>query len=177
MTDVRLTALNPEDSKVYPVACNSSGELITTKSGDINLDVPGDLTVGGNATFAGATQVGKAKTGGNLAFSVGADLGGGSYPVEFTAAGSAKFISGITIISPSAGSSGIQAFGAYGLGDATAAASILTDGSARFSGNKAGFTTEGNLWCTTVRGQTVILDATSNGLATWADYIPPKRRS
>lgn len=27
MADVRLTATNPEDSKVYPVACNSAGEL------------------------------------------------------------------------------------------------------------------------------------------------------
>ena len=53
MTDVRLTALNPEDSKVYPVACNSSGELITTKSGDINLDVPGNLDVGGAITAGG----------------------------------------------------------------------------------------------------------------------------
>ena len=53
MTDVRLTALNPEDSKVYPVACNSSGELLTTKGSDINLDVPGNLTVGGSAEFAG----------------------------------------------------------------------------------------------------------------------------
>lgn len=30
MTDVRLTALNPVDSQVYPVACNSSGELLVT---------------------------------------------------------------------------------------------------------------------------------------------------
>lgn len=30
MTDVRLTALNPVDSQVYPVACNSSGELLVS---------------------------------------------------------------------------------------------------------------------------------------------------
>lgn len=58
MTDVRLTALNPEDSKVYPVACNSSGELLTTKGSDINLDVPGNLDVGGSATFASDVTVG-----------------------------------------------------------------------------------------------------------------------
>jgi hypothetical protein len=51
MTDVRLTALNPEDSKVYPVACNSSGELLTTKGSDINLDVPGNITAGGDAVI------------------------------------------------------------------------------------------------------------------------------
>ena len=52
MTDVRLTALNPEDSQVYPVACNSSGELLVDKgepedkyvekSGD---NMTGDLTL------------------------------------------------------------------------------------------------------------------------------------
>ena len=28
MADVRLTAINPEDSQVYPVACNDKGELL-----------------------------------------------------------------------------------------------------------------------------------------------------
>lgn len=62
MTDVRLTAVNPEDSQVYPVACNDKGELLLeSTSGD--FDVPGNLTVGpgpgatvssdGSATFAG----------------------------------------------------------------------------------------------------------------------------
>lgn len=31
MTDVRLTATNPEDSSVVPVACNSKGELLVTE--------------------------------------------------------------------------------------------------------------------------------------------------
>lgn len=57
MTDVRLTALNPEDSQVYPVACNSSGELIVSsesedkyveKSGD---NMTGDLTLGDKITL------------------------------------------------------------------------------------------------------------------------------
>ena len=54
MTDVRLTALNPEDSQVYPVACNSSGELLVDK-GDIgpDVDIEGNLSVGGNTTCAG----------------------------------------------------------------------------------------------------------------------------
>jgi hypothetical protein len=33
MTDVRLTALNPTDSQVYPVACNTSGELLVADGG------------------------------------------------------------------------------------------------------------------------------------------------
>ena len=52
---------------------------------------------------------------------------------------------------------------------------INYDGSVAFAGNKAGFTAEGYLWCTTRRGDTVILDATSNGLASWAEYTPTTR--
>jgi hypothetical protein len=46
MTDVRLTALNPVDSQVYPVACNTSGELLVADGGP-DLTVTGDLTVDG----------------------------------------------------------------------------------------------------------------------------------
>ena len=42
--------------------------------------------------------------------------------------------------------------------------------------NKAGFTEEGYLWCTTQRGDTVMLIGTSNGMALWEDYTPPQRR-
>ena len=60
MTDVRLTAVNPEDSQVYPVACNDKGELLldpgTSPSGD--LDVPGNLTVSGSGTFSKQLLVG-----------------------------------------------------------------------------------------------------------------------
>ena len=59
MADVRLTAVNPEDSQVYPVACNDKGELLldpgTSPSGD--LDVPGNLTVAGNGDFAGGVTI------------------------------------------------------------------------------------------------------------------------
>ena len=55
MADVRLTATNPEDSTVVPVACNAKGELkleeIPDQSFDGNLN--GDLTVSGGASFAG----------------------------------------------------------------------------------------------------------------------------
>ncbi len=61
MSDVRLTATNPEDSSVVPVACNAKGELlleepITPPEFDGYLD--GDLTVTGIGTFAGAASVG-----------------------------------------------------------------------------------------------------------------------
>ena len=52
MTDVRLTALNPVDSQVYPVACNTSGELLVAQ------DDPGpDLTVTGDLTVDGITSI------------------------------------------------------------------------------------------------------------------------
>tara|TARA_Y100000004_G_scaffold74518_1_gene83704 strand:- start:392 stop:1531 length:1140 start_codon:yes stop_codon:yes gene_type:complete len=52
MTDVRLTALNPVDSQVYPVACNDKGELLLESNESTgNLNVQGDLTVTGTGTF------------------------------------------------------------------------------------------------------------------------------
>ena len=55
MTDVRLTATNPVDSTVVPVACNDKGELLVEnpigpglyveKAGD---NMTGDLTLGGD---------------------------------------------------------------------------------------------------------------------------------
>jgi len=56
MTDVRLTALNPVDSQVYPVACNTSGELLVADGGP-DLTVTGDLTVDGTATIGGTALV------------------------------------------------------------------------------------------------------------------------
>ena len=58
MTDVRLTATNPEDSSVVPVACNSRGELLVEGSeGGEYLpltggDLTGPLTSTSSATFA-----------------------------------------------------------------------------------------------------------------------------
>lgn len=52
MTDVRLTALNPVDSQVYPVACNTSGELIVEQ-----VDPGPDLTVTGDLTIDGTTSI------------------------------------------------------------------------------------------------------------------------
>ena len=47
MSDVRLTATNPEDSTVVPVACNSKGELliedIVVSNIDNNLTLTGDI--------------------------------------------------------------------------------------------------------------------------------------
>ena len=57
MADVRLTAVNPEDSQVYPVACNDKGELLLDSGGATgDLDVTGNLTVAGNTTGGGGWQ-------------------------------------------------------------------------------------------------------------------------
>ena len=71
MTDVRLTATNPEDSSVVPVACNEKGELILEEPGEgppgpkgdpgdpFMGNFEGDVTfTGGDATFAGNVGIG-----------------------------------------------------------------------------------------------------------------------
>ena len=58
MTDVRLTALNPEDSQVYPVACNTSGELKVEKQATFDGNLDGDLTVNGTVSASNISPSG-----------------------------------------------------------------------------------------------------------------------
>jgi len=55
MSDVRLTATNPEDSSVVPVACNASGELLLEAIPDQSFDgnLEGDLVVNTKAPEKG----------------------------------------------------------------------------------------------------------------------------
>ena len=46
MSDVRLTATNPEDSTVVPVACNERGELLVTKT--VVEEIDNDVTINGS---------------------------------------------------------------------------------------------------------------------------------
>ena len=233
MADVRLTATNPEDSTVVPVACNAKGELkleeIPDQSFDGNLD--GDLTVSGTADFAGTVSVG-AEIGFNAADSTISAVGytancentadlyfrgtqegvgkinitprgiwlGNDLPTN--GAGPAVFIqtNGNASFDYGVGAGSLQAEGypydarfpsLYVTADTSEAKNslviftsgprnqqprvvfnMLMDGTVFFAGNKAGFTAEGYFWCTTRRGQTVILDATSNGMGVWEDYTP-----
>ena len=148
MTDVRLTATNPEDSSVVPVACNAKGELKLEEVPTFDGNVEGDLTVSGSAEFAGNVEIGDVSTNGVKAYA------SGSLVVNRASANDTAF---------------------YAQENGADKAIIKAGGSAVFAGNKAGFTAEGYLWCTTRRGDTVILDFTSNGMATWASYTPPNR--
>ena len=188
MSDVRLTATNPEDSSVVLVACNAKGEIkleapIEPPPFDGNLD--GNLNVTGSATFGGGVE--------GLYFTADRNSGvntilqgylNSSETSKITADGSATFAGGNTEITSDGllkvkrsignGAGGLQIFPDNNFNRKTAAA-INTDGSATFAGGKAGFTSEGYLWCTTQRGDTVILEFTTNGLATWTDYTPQRK--
>ncbi len=195
MTDVRLTATNPEDSSVVPVACNDKGELKLEEAYPFDGTLDGDLTVTGSGEFERAVQVNGSVAGDSCFIT---RLNNGSATSLITADGTAYFL-GDDIEVSNTGSgprftitdddqerqvyvgnsgttgglqAGVQIWDNVGNRTVTA---LYQDGSAEFARNKAGFTTDGYLWCTTRRGDTVILDATSNGLATWAAYTPPTR--
>lgn len=132
MTDVRLTATNPEDSSVVPVACNDKGELKLEEPIKFDGNLNGDLSVTGDADLGGILT---------------------SKSIDVT-----QTTSGYTFI------------GRNPDGDATFY--IEDDGAVVFAKGKAGFTKDGYLWCTTERGDTVYLQATSNGLGSWAAFTP-----
>lgn len=170
MADVRLTATNPEDSSVVPVACNEKGELKLEEIPDQSFDgnLQGDLTVSGSASFAGDVTVGGDKitldaTDGN------ADFAG---VISNYRADNSGYISTNFVIAQRPDGGGCIRVNNP---DGTTTAQITGNGSAKFAEGKAGFTAEGHLWCTTRRGDTVILDATSNGLGSWVPYTPPNR--
>ena len=178
MADVRLTATNPEDSSVVPVACDASGRLLLEEQGQgppgpegppgpkgddgkdgdpFSGNFADDVTFGGSALFAGDLNAGGFNSGVEEASGVILGYGGGVY----------------SQLPLSDSGTGIVFQGMKGRG---VSSKITSNGSAWFANGKAGFTEEGYLWCTTRRGDTVILDATSNGLASWADYTPPSRK-
>ena len=271
MADVRLTATNPEDSSVVPVACDASGRLLLQEMPPaFDGTVDGDLTVSGKGSFGGGKSIigndGSAQfaqgavdiyangtvvftqdvtfdgTGefaggvsinsdGDLGTYIGRGKGGSPSPGLFItkrdvngdadvayfegnagrsiikgdgaldindqnillgADGSATFASPVIVGETGVGNTGTvvgnagditcrvnggtsQAFTVKTKADNAENVVVKGDGSAVFAGNKAGFTAEGYLWCTTRRGDTVILDATSNGLASWVEYTPMTR--
>ena len=51
---------------------------------------------------------------------------------------------------------------------------LRPNGMATFANGKAGFTEEGNLFCTTMRGDLVVLENTSGGFGAWVEYTPQR---
>ena len=258
MADVRLTATNPEDSSVVPVACDAAGRLLLEEpqviegppgprgeqgppgqngqDGDpFSGNFSGDVTFGGSASFAGGDFLinedgsaevtsylevnrtvptidtsrvffignangsekfrvnvdGSAGLAGNV--DVGGDVKiGGTLPSApnislgadgMIAANRAAFDNTqnptAPIVSFYAGGNYVADISSLGLriGGTAPSPTILVNanGSASFASNKAGFTAEGYLWCTTTRGDTVMLDFTTNGMAQWIPYTPTTR--
>tara|TARA_B100000459_G_C8563645_1_gene195182 strand:- start:312 stop:869 length:558 start_codon:yes stop_codon:yes gene_type:complete len=168
MTDVRLTAINPEDSEVYPVACNSGGELRIEEIPDQTFkgDLDGDLTVSGTSEFTGDVSAGKATFTGEVDVSA---LNYGDSDGNQGRLNSA----GALVVDRTTGTSDVI----LGRLSGVTKSSIRGNGEAAFAGGKAGFTREGNLFCTTVRGDLVVLDNTSGGFGAWIAYEPPSRES
>jgi len=102
------------------------------------------ITAGGAASFAGDLDAGSGifNNGKAKVFVSSGDAGLYIYDAADTSTptaivnkdGSSTFAGAVTMSSPSAGSSGIMAFGAYGSDSGSSTAAIFTDGSAKFGG-------------------------------------------
>ena len=161
MSDVRLTATNPEDSSVVPVACNSKGELLLEEIPDQSFDgdLDGNLNVTGSADFAGRVKAtyfnSRQDSGFSSSFTsyIATDING-DVNATIYASGAAEFAGEVVAGSPEVGD-GSNVLGAvlspFGLikaqrpgsneviqvfqqGSATPKASISADGSAEFAG-------------------------------------------
>ena len=211
MADVRLTATNPEDSSVVPVACDASGRLLLEEQGQgppgeqgppgpkgedgqdgkdgdpFSGNFADDVTFGGSAEFSGNITVED-----GITYTDGTPNGANSWNIDVS-----TFSSGVQkhlIFIPSQDPTDKPGVLFYkrGVGNQHSNTDVHIggdlqseipapniklkhDGSVSFADYKAGFTKEGYLWCTTRRGDTVILDATSNGLASWVEYTPTSR--
>ena len=211
MADVRLTATNPEDSSVVPVACDAAGRLLLEEpqviegppgppgeqgppgqDGDpFSGNFAGDVNFGGSATFAGVIKQGSYDSssangrgayigsgyiiGQQPAAAIGAiPIWQGRYGAGDNAVTSEIFANGNAKFAGTVSAKSFVVTGGSG-GPSYTPLTLNNDGSATFAGGKAGFTAEGYLWCTTERGDTVMLQATVGGAGLWVDYTPTTR--
>ena len=209
MADVRLTATNPDDSSVVPVACTSAGLLRVEPQVQGPPGEDGEKGDKGDKGDPGAPgQDGDPFSGnftGDVSFNgnVGIRTNDRNYSINIKSEdtdvlGTAASFSANEDQRPVSllftNDSGNKQYGfimatdsqeiKIGPGEsvnttlkANGKVGIGTDRpSTKFSvNNLAGFTEEGYLWCTTRRGDTVILDFTSNGMGMWEPYTPPAR--
>jgi len=153
MTDVRLTATNPDNSSVVPVACNERGELRLEEPLQFDGNLDGSLDVEGSGTFHGPVK---------------------SEAVNDSSKWSALNEGYIVIQDPGAdeGSIYLRCRTSSGVNQVE----IRGSGSVSFANNQAGFTSEGYLFCKTLRGNIVMLNNLVNGLGEWVEYTPDTRK-
>lgn len=104
MTDVRLTATNPVDSTVVPVACNANGELLIEGFGPDDVEFAGNVTVDGSLAASsdslrfsnGLLEVDRTSTGGNANNAALKVIYGGVPQITLKAGGSAVFNGDVT---------------------------------------------------------------------------------
>ena len=156
MTDVRLTATNPEDSSVVPVACNTKGELKLEEPIKFDGDLDGDLNVTGSANL-GSLEFGQGGGGGeDLILAKSWYRSGVAFGVN--AQGNGHFAGSVFVGDPYV----------------SPANTLSNNGGCIFANGLAGLTPQGNFWCTTLRGNTVMLNNLVNGLGEWVEYVPSR---
>lgn len=87
MSDVRLTALNPDDSSPVPVACDAAGKLLLQDVPTFDGNLDGNLNVTGSGAFAGNVTVG-AFAGDGSSAGIIASAGSGFYVSNTGSSGS-----------------------------------------------------------------------------------------
>ncbi len=176
MSDVRLTALNPDDSSPVPVACDAAGKLLLQDVPTFDGNLDGNLNVTGSGSFGSYIESTNGGGKAYLGFSssaaleiIGSDT---STKARLDYTGSAEFAGDASFFRVNAIRTDASAGYAITAGDSVNAenAIIRGNGAATFAGGKAGFTSDGYLWCTTQSGDTVMLSSVSNGVATWTSY-------
>ena len=136
MADVRLTATNPEDSSVVPVACNARGELKLESISQViteNLTVDGELTVKNHADSPQGTRF---YADGDRPADVCLGIINPDTP-EFVS----YFVNGGSLwskgsITAKAGMNTYSTFNVFPSNDGAATVQLKTDGSARFAGGR-----------------------------------------
>ena len=183
MSDVRLTALNPDDSSPVPVACDAAGKLLLQDVPEFDGNLTGNLTVTGTATVEGFIDTYSSYVVHNPSAATGLAQAFGVYAAGVNTCsikldGSATFKGNTQseyFTGQQDGPASAVFRGTY-IGAPIAFTSVIFgDGSAIFAGGNAGFDSDGHFWCTTLQGDKVTLDTTNNGQGVWTAYTTRKQ--
>jgi len=156
MTDARLLATNPENSSLVPVACNAQGQLLVN---DVQIEeIPNDVRVSGDLEVRGQARAFNFRVDQSSGTQAGG-LGTGEW-FSNSGADNNDVVLGLS-------NSDFYIHNAVSKEDI---AIFKNNGNFQLNGNKAGFTSDGHLYCTTIRGDRVILENTSGGFGAWIAY-------